>query len=164
VQDDAEAARLYRLAVDQGHAGAQFSLGLMFFDGRGPEASGEIDFDERLRESVRLFRLAAAQGHAAAQYRLGSAFEHGEGVAQDQSEAVRWYRLAALHGSASAQEEMGTAFEARFGRTSIAKDPAEATAEAIRWYRLAEAQNTPCVTTRLNELEPTPSVEESDEY
>ena len=113
VQDYAEAARLDRLALDQGHVGAQFSLGLMFFAGLGPcsEASGEIDYDEKLLESVRLFCLAAAQGHAAAQYRLGIAFEWGEGVAQDQSEAVRWYRLAALHGSASAQESMGTIME-----------------------------------------------------
>ena len=32
---DAEAARWYRLAADQGHAGAQYNLGLMYANGRG---------------------------------------------------------------------------------------------------------------------------------
>jgi TPR repeat protein len=33
-QDDAEAARWYRKAADQGHAGAQFNLGAMYADGQ----------------------------------------------------------------------------------------------------------------------------------
>ena len=32
---DAEAVRWYRLAAEQGHAGAQFNLGVMYFGGRG---------------------------------------------------------------------------------------------------------------------------------
>jgi TPR repeat protein len=34
-EDDAEAARWYRLAADQGHAPAQFNLGLMHATGEG---------------------------------------------------------------------------------------------------------------------------------
>ena len=34
-QDDAEAARWYRLAAEQGSGAAQFNLGLMYVNGRG---------------------------------------------------------------------------------------------------------------------------------
>ena len=34
-QDAAEAVRWYRLAADQGHASAQYNLGLMYGDGQG---------------------------------------------------------------------------------------------------------------------------------
>jgi hypothetical protein len=34
-QSDVEAARWYRKAADQGDAGAQYNLGLMFDQGRG---------------------------------------------------------------------------------------------------------------------------------
>ena len=34
-QDDAEAARCYRLAADQGHATGQYNLGVMYVNGRG---------------------------------------------------------------------------------------------------------------------------------
>ena len=35
MEDDAEAARWYRLAADQGHAYAQYNLGLKYASGRG---------------------------------------------------------------------------------------------------------------------------------
>ena len=34
-EDDAEAVRWYRLAADQGHAGAQYNLGVMYANGEG---------------------------------------------------------------------------------------------------------------------------------
>jgi TPR repeat protein len=55
--------RLYSLAAAQGHADAQFNLGLMFSNGRG------VAQDDA--EAVRLYNLAAAQGHAGAQTNLG---------------------------------------------------------------------------------------------
>jgi TPR repeat protein len=48
--------RLYRLAAAQGHAAAQFNLGVRFANGEG------VELDQA--EAVRLFRLAAAQGQA----------------------------------------------------------------------------------------------------
>ena len=42
VEDDAEAVRWLRLAADQGHAGAQYNLGVMYADGEGvPEDDAE---------------------------------------------------------------------------------------------------------------------------
>jgi TPR repeat protein len=88
-RDYAEAARLYRLAADQGKADSQFILGVMFEYGEG------VVQDDA--EAVRLYRLSAAQGHAYAQSNLGTMFMNGRGIAQDQAdwEAMRWARLPA---------------------------------------------------------------------
>jgi TPR repeat protein len=61
-QDDAEAARLYRLAADQGHARAQIQLGHMFENGQ--------DVAQDRAEAIRWYRLAAEQGGVYAQERL----------------------------------------------------------------------------------------------
>jgi TPR repeat protein len=101
-QDYAEAVRLFRLAAAQGHADAQYSLGLMFDHGKGVAQ----DF----AEAVRLYSLAAAQGDAHAQVNLGVLFCNGQGVVQDRAEAIRLFRLAAAQGDANA-----TAFLRRLG-------------------------------------------------
>jgi len=86
-EDDAEAARWYRLAADQGHAGAQNDLGLMYANGQG--------VPEDHAEAVRWYRLAAEQGHASAQGRLGNGYANGQGVPQDDVQAHLWFDLAA---------------------------------------------------------------------
>jgi hypothetical protein len=58
-QDDAEAARLYRLAAEQGHENAQYRLGWMYTDGKG------VPQDDVL--AYMWSNLAAAQGNANAQ-------------------------------------------------------------------------------------------------
>ena len=55
-KDLAEAARLFRLASDQGHAAAQNRLGGVYYTGYGVVKD--------LAEAARLFRLAADQGNA----------------------------------------------------------------------------------------------------
>jgi TPR repeat protein len=56
-KDDRDAARLYKLAADQGNALGQLNLGLFYESGRGG-----LEKDER--EAARLYRLAADQGNA----------------------------------------------------------------------------------------------------
>ena len=63
-----------RAAADQGHAQAQYNLGVMFDQGRGV-AQSDV-------EAVRWYRKAADQGHAGAQYNLGTMFDQGRGVPQ----------------------------------------------------------------------------------
>jgi TPR repeat protein len=55
-KDEHEAAKWYRLAADQGHAVAQYSLGVCYSNGTG------VVKDER--EAVKWYRLAADQGYA----------------------------------------------------------------------------------------------------
>ena len=94
-QNDAEAVTWYRQAAEQGHADAQFTLGVMYFAGKG------IPQDDA--EAVTLYRLAALgnlvsaaeQGHAEAQFTLGVMYDTGKGVPQDNVEAHMWLNLAA---------------------------------------------------------------------
>ena len=85
-QDQAEANQLYRLAAEQGVAGAQCRLAVMYADGRGVPQDNE--------EAVRWFRLAADQGDAEAQGGLGFAYGAGRGVPQDFVALHMWLTLA----------------------------------------------------------------------
>lgn len=58
-QDDAEAAKCYKLAADQGLAGAQCNPGVMHKNGEGMRQDDA--------EAVKYLKLAADQGHATAQ-------------------------------------------------------------------------------------------------
>ena len=124
-QDDAEAARWYRLAADQGLANAQGNLGFMYRNGRG------VPQDDA--EAVRWYHLAADQGDANAQFDLGVMYRNGRGVPQDDAEAIRWFHLAADQGDAEAQFNIGVMYGNGRG---VPQDDVE----AVRWYRLAVDQ------------------------
>ena len=68
----AQAAAWYRKAADQGHAVAQYNLGVLYRDGEG--------VPKDLAQAVAWFRKAADQGNAAAQNNLGVLYANGEGV------------------------------------------------------------------------------------
>jgi len=85
--DYATALRLWRPLADQGNAGAQFNLGLMYANGQG--------VPQDYAEAIRWYRKAADRGAASAQFNLGLMYANGQGVPQDYAEAVRWYRKAA---------------------------------------------------------------------
>src|SRR5436190_5608897 len=70
-KDDTEALRFFRLAADQGEAGAQNQLGILHASGRGTEKN-EV-------EALRYFRLAAEQNLATAQSNLGLMYQRGLG-------------------------------------------------------------------------------------
>ena len=94
-QDDAKAVKWYRLAAEQGHASAQYNLGVRYANGKG------VSQDDA--KAVKWYRLAAAGGIASAQSNLGFMYANGKGVPQDDAEAVKWYRLAAEQGHDGAQ-------------------------------------------------------------
>ena len=99
------ALKEWKPLADQGHAYAQYNLGLMYANGYGvPEDDAE---------AVRWYRLAADQGHAGAQYNLGVMYASGRGVVEDDAEAARWYRLAADQGHAYAQNSLGAMYAKR---------------------------------------------------
>jgi TPR repeat protein len=160
-QDDAEAARWYRLAADGGLEEAQFNPGTFYEDGRvvaqdttealrwyrlaadqgsavgqnslGLFYAGGIGVAQNDAEAVRWYRLAADQGYATAQCNLGLCYRRGAGVSHDAAESVRWLRLAADQGYADAQFSLASCYGLG---TGVAQD----IAEAVRWYRLAADQ------------------------
>jgi TPR repeat protein len=99
-KEEREAARLYKLAADQGNAYGQDNLGDMYRNGRGGLAMDE-------REAVRLYKLAADQGNAYGQVRLGDMYRDGRGgLAKDEREAVWLYKLAADQGNEEAKRSV----------------------------------------------------------
>jgi hypothetical protein len=112
-QDYVEAARLYRLAAEQGDARAQLKFGFLLSHGQGVAQDPA--------EAARWYRLAAEQGDADAQFNLGLGFHYGKSGKQDYVEAVRWYRLAAEQRHAYAEYNLGCLFKNGQG---VAKDEA----------------------------------------
>ena len=68
-QDYATALRFLLPIAEQGHASAQFNLGLMYDQGQG------VPEDDQ--QAVAWYRKAADQGHASAQYNLGVMYSYG---------------------------------------------------------------------------------------
>jgi TPR repeat protein len=124
-KDEAQSFAWYRKAADQGHARAQYNLGVIYAYGQG------VVKDDA--QAIAWFRKAAERGYALAQYNLGVMYEHGRGVAKDDAQAVAWYRKAADQGDADAQNNLGLMYAN--GR-SVAKDDAQ----AVAWYRKAADQ------------------------
>lgn len=140
-----EAAMWYRLAAEQGHAEAQYMLGLLLYEGDGLEhhvpmrASWENDdYQKRRREqgfaeAAHWLRKAAhREGYAKARTRLGFLYLYGEGVRQDDDEALRLFREAAELEDAEAQYTLGLLYE-------LGRGVGENTDEAERWKRRARS-------------------------
>jgi TPR repeat protein len=85
--------------AEQGNAGAQYVLGVMYDLGQG------VPEDDQT--AVKWWTLAAEQGQADAQYALGDMYRNGDGVPQDDQAAVKWWTLAAEQGKAVAQFFLG---------------------------------------------------------
>ena len=98
-RDAVEAARWYRLAANQGHAGAQLHLGLLYDSGDGVEKNEAL--------AAQWYRKSADQGNADAQVNLGLMYLNGSGVAKNEGAAVHCFRMAAETGHPKAQFNLG---------------------------------------------------------
>jgi hypothetical protein len=90
-------------AAEQGHAEAQFYLGLMYLEG--------IGVLKNYAEAFKWFRMAAEQGHAGAQTSLGAMYASGRGVPRDYVMSYMWANLAASQGEETASELRSIAAE-----------------------------------------------------
>ena len=95
-----EAANWFRIAAKNGHAGAQYNLGIMAFLGQ--------DMTKDYTKAAKWFRMAGEQDHAAAQYNLGFLYYVGRGVAKDDVSAYTWIDRAASLGDKKAQTARDT--------------------------------------------------------
>jgi len=98
-RSEKETVEQLRPWVEKGRAWAQFSLGIMYYEGVGVEQS--------YQQARELFELSASQGHATAQYNLGIIYREGQGVDQSYESAAKYYETAATQGIASAQCSLG---------------------------------------------------------
>ena len=111
--------------AEEGDAGAQFSLGVMYYEGEG------VPKDES--RAFEWFQKAAAQGYSNAQFNLGWMYAKGEGVSKDATKAVEWYQKAAAQGQTDAQFNLGVMYAKGEG---VPKDATK----AVEWYQKAAAQ------------------------
>ena len=107
-KDNAEAARLYRLAAVSNPI-AQVNLGAMLNDG-----TAAADGKPAPEAAADFFRKAGEQGHPVGALNLALLYRDGTGVAQDYGEAAKWFRLAADAGVAKAQYELAEIYRGGF--------------------------------------------------
>ena len=91
-----------RRAAEQGDAGAQNNLGLVYYDGKGVPQDYKV--------AALWYRRAADQGQVEAQYNLGVMYYEGKGVPQNYKTAAQWYIRAADQGSVRAQNNLGVMY------------------------------------------------------
>jgi uncharacterized protein len=131
--DYATAVRLLRPLVEQGDAGAQDILAVMYYVGQGVPQSRA--------EAIRLYRLAAEQGNAHAQDALGFAYQNGVGIERDVSEAAKWFRKSADQDNIDAQFNLGEMYELG---TGLPQDYVR----AYMWFALVASHGTRAYATR----------------
>jgi Sel1 repeat-containing protein len=110
-KDTAAAALWFRKAAEQGDAGAQFQLAVMYCTGVGVVRN--------LEEAVKWYRRSAEQGDRYAQYNLAVMLLKGQGASQEPEQAVHWCCEAAEQGLAEAQLQLGDLY---CGGLGIAED------------------------------------------
>ncbi len=125
--DPAETVRLHRLAAEQGHVGAHFSLRTRYIYGQG------VSHD--LAESARWMRALAEQGHAGGQSSLSFLYLTGRGVEQNGAESARWMRMAA-------EQNIFRSYKYRLGLKHFQGEGiTQDYAEAARWFEAAADLN-----------------------
>ena len=160
--DYATALKELRPLAEQGHAGAQYFMGYMYYKGQGVDQDGEEavkwlrmaaeqgDVKSQVRlgvmyrlgltvlknyeEAEKWLRMAAEQEDTKAQYNLALMYFRGEGMQQDNTEAVKWYRKAAELGLPRSQFRVGVMYYEGMG---VPKDDDE----AVKWVRMAAEQD-----------------------
>ena len=117
-----ESVKWLQKSADQGHADAQYHLGLMnYFPGR---------HEPQNLEAFKWFQKSADQGHAIAQHELGSMYLCGIGTQQNLPESFQWFQKAANQGSKGSQYNLSEMYA---NGSVVPKD----NVEALRWLTLA---------------------------
>lgn len=140
-QDYYKSLSWYRKAADQGHAGAQFNVGIFYANGQTVARD--------ITTAAEWWRSAALQGHVEAQFNLGLLYAQGEGVVQDLKEAALWWELAAKQGYAAAQFNLGVMYVKGQGVDEDAT-------EAVRLWQLSARQGFGQAIHVLKTLQITP--------
>ena len=130
--------------ADQGHASAQYRLGVMYDEGHG--------MPQDYSKAMKWYGKAADQGDADAQCHLGSMYVKGHGVPQDYDKASMWYEMAASKGNAKAMFNIGELY-------SSGKGVPQDYVLAYMWFTLAashypasEIADRNNVAVKINEI------------
>ena len=143
-QDGIEAIKWIRKAAEQGHAKAQFCLGLAYDIGSLGEHV-QTGLKEDAEEAARWYRKSAEQGDTNAQLAIGRLCYSGRGTTQDFVEATKWFQKAAEQNNAHAQMLCGLA--CAFGDGVEENDVA-----AVKWLRKAANRHNQDAVEALRDL------------
>ncbi|MEN6383906.1 MAG: trypsin-like peptidase domain-containing protein [Phycisphaerales bacterium] len=105
-----------------GDANSQFSLGFMYYHGRG--------IGQDYNEAAKWFSKSASAGNAKAQYELGKMYENGQSFEQNYNSAFEWYAKSANQNYAKAQYELGKFYSLGLGTQ-------QNNTEAFSWFEKA---------------------------
>ena len=94
-----EVVRLWGGAAEQGHAVAQYNLGITYENGDG--------VDVNYKKAYGWYEKAAEQGNKKAQFSLGVMYKNGRGVDVNYKKVMEWFEKAAEQGHAKAQLCLG---------------------------------------------------------
>jgi TPR repeat protein len=135
-----------RAMAERGVADAQFSLGLIYANGKGAPPD--------YAQAELWYLKAAAQNHALAQFNLGIMHANGQGVPRDRDKSLMWIQKAADLGDAGAQYRLGLSHQ-RDIRDGLPENATESRLSAYKWFRLAADQGyhgaeTACELVNLN--------------
>ena len=135
--DYATALKELRPLAEQGHAGAQYFIGYMYYKGQGVVQNGA--------EAVKWLRKAAEQGDVKAQLRLGMMFRLGLGVSKNYAEAEKWLRKATEQGDAKARYNLGLMY---YRGEGVVRDDIE----GLKLIRKAAEQGYASAQTFLSQM------------
>ena len=121
-KDYAKALKYYQYAAEKNDNHAQFSLGCMYYEGKG--------VTQDYAEAFKWYLKASKQGDTYTQYLIGDMYYEGKGVTQDYAEAFKWNLKAAEKGWPDAQNSVGLMYERGQG---VKQDYSE----ALKWYTKA---------------------------
>lgn len=132
---------------------AQFSLGLIYSDGRG--------MPRNYKQAVIWYKNAAQQGHLNAAYNLGILFEKGgHGIEANVKESIKWYSMAAEKGDRDAQTRLGLIY---LENNSTDLDLKKRNEKAINYFRKAAELGDPEAQFRLGKAYTEGVIEKRDE-
>jgi TPR repeat protein len=130
------AMKEWKPLAEQGHAAAQYYLGLLYYFGWG--------VTKNVSEAIKWWRKAAEQGYAQAQYTVGTEYYEGGNLPKDYVKAAKWFSMAAkqrsYENSYMPQYKLGLMYDKGQG---VPQDDVQ----AHLWYSLSAAQvNNAAVT------------------
>lgn len=105
---------------DDKNDGAQYMLGILYFNGDGVEKD--------LVRSAQWYRKAAENGHESAQYELALCYLYGDGVEASADEAIHWFKAGSALGDTRCEEKLGEL-------TSEGTAPSLAVEDVDQWMR-----------------------------
>lgn len=93
-----EASEVCRAMAEKGDMNAQFSLGVLYYQGNGVMSD--------LSQSQKWIRKAAQKNHNQAQYNLGIMLANGHGSSANLVEAYAWLKISSDNGYSAATDSM----------------------------------------------------------